>query len=59
MNFENQCVIITGASGNLGAAVVRAFVTQGANVVLVDRSRKHLEHAAFVSCNRQYFPIQV
>ena len=47
MNFENQCVVVTGASGNLGAAVVHAFVERGANVVLVDRSREHMEHAGF------------
>ena len=47
MNFENQCVVITGASGNLGAAVARAFLKRGANVVLVDRSREHFEHAGF------------
>ena len=47
MNFENQSVVITGASGNLGAAVARAFVRNGANVVLVDRSREHMEHAGF------------
>ncbi len=47
MNFQNQCVVITGASGNLGAAVARAFVAHGANVVLVDRSREHLQHAGF------------
>ena len=47
MNFTNQCVVITGASGNLGSAVARAFVDHGANVVLVDRSREHMEHAGF------------
>ncbi len=47
MNFTNQCVVITGASGNLGSAVARAFAEHGANVVLVDRSREHLEHAGF------------
>ena len=47
MNFENQCVVITGASGNLGSAVARAFVRHGAHVVLVDRSRQDMEHAGF------------
>lgn len=47
MKFRDQCVIVTGASGNLGAAVARAFAAQGANLVLVDRSREHLEHAGF------------
>ena len=52
MNFENLSVVITGASGNLGAAVARAFVAQGANVVLVDRLREHLEHAGFTDDTR-------
>ena len=57
MNFENQCVIITGASGNLGAAVARAFVERGANVVLVDRSREHMEHAGFTDDARHLISI--
>ena len=57
MNFDNQCVIITGASGNLGAAVARAFVEHGANVVLVDRSREHLEHAGFTDDARHLISV--
>ncbi len=57
MNFDNQCVIVTGASGNLGAAVARAFVERGANLVLVDRSREHLEHAGFSDNTRQLISV--
>ena len=57
MNFDNQCVVITGASGNLGAAVARAFWDHGANVVLVDRSREHLEHAGFADDARQLISV--
>ncbi len=57
MNFQNQCVVITGASGNLGLAVARAFAVQGANLVLVDRSREHLEHGGFVDDARTMLSI--
>ena len=57
MNFENQCVIVTGASGNLGAAVSRAFVERGANVVLVDRLREHMEHAGFTDDARHLISV--
>ena len=57
MNFTNQCVVITGASGNLGSAVARAFVDRGANVVLVDRSREHMEHAGFTDDARHLISI--
>ena len=57
MNFESQSVVITGASGNLGAAVARAFVRNGANVVLVDRSREHMEHAGFADDARHLISV--
>lgn len=57
MKFENHCVVITGASGNLGAAVARAFVEHGANVVLVDRAREHLEHAGFTDDARHLISV--
>ncbi|MEP6942370.1 MAG: SDR family NAD(P)-dependent oxidoreductase [Betaproteobacteria bacterium] len=38
-------VIITGAAGNLGRAVAAAFAERGALLVLVDRSREHLQSA--------------
>ena len=43
MNPANRTVIVTGAAGNLGAAVARAFADEGANLVLVDLGRDSLE----------------
>ena len=37
-DFTNQVVVVTGASGNLGGSVARAFMQAGAKLVLVDRS---------------------
>ncbi len=45
MSFKDKCVIVTGASGNLGRAVVRAFAERGANLVLVDRNAAAVDGA--------------
>ena len=42
MEFENQTVIVTGASGNLGRAVVEAFAAGGASLVLVGLRKETL-----------------
>ena len=34
--FDNRVVAVTGAFGNLGRAVVRAFASEGARVALLD-----------------------
>jgi NAD(P)-dependent dehydrogenase (short-subunit alcohol dehydrogenase family) len=34
--FDNRVVMVTGAFGNLGRAVVRAFVAEGARVAMLD-----------------------
>jgi NAD(P)-dependent dehydrogenase (short-subunit alcohol dehydrogenase family) len=36
VNFSNKAVVVTGAAGNLGSAVVRAFLKANANVIAVD-----------------------
>ena len=36
-NLEDRVVIVTGAAGNLGQAVARAFLAEGTKLVLVDR----------------------
>jgi NAD(P)-dependent dehydrogenase (short-subunit alcohol dehydrogenase family) len=36
MDFNGQAVVITGAAGNLGQAVAKAFAALGANLVLID-----------------------
>lgn len=43
MDFHNQTVIVTGASGNLGRAVAHAFAQKGAKLVLLDRNKEGLE----------------
>jgi NAD(P)-dependent dehydrogenase (short-subunit alcohol dehydrogenase family) len=40
--FEGKVVMVTGATGNLGQAAVRAYAGEGANVVLVGRSQDEL-----------------
>lgn len=41
--FKNQVVMVTGASGNLGGAVTRAFAAAGAKLALIDRHPELLE----------------
>ncbi len=45
MDFTGRTVMITGAAGNLGRAVSRAFEVGGANLVLVDMARDVLVRA--------------
>jgi NAD(P)-dependent dehydrogenase (short-subunit alcohol dehydrogenase family) len=44
-SVSQPVVLVTGATGNLGAAVARRFAGQGASVVLFDRSADRLPHA--------------
>jgi NAD(P)-dependent dehydrogenase (short-subunit alcohol dehydrogenase family) len=41
-DFSNHVVMITGAAGNLGTSVARAFEASGASLALVDRSPERL-----------------
>ena len=43
VDFSDKVVVITGAAGNLGSAVARAFETQGASLVLLDRKEGRLK----------------
>ena len=45
MSFENKCIAVTGAAGNLGQAVARAFHELGATLILIDRVEAALEGA--------------
>jgi len=45
-SFEDKTVIITGGSEGVGAAAARRFAAEGANLVLVARTRKNLETVA-------------
>jgi meso-butanediol dehydrogenase/(S,S)-butanediol dehydrogenase/diacetyl reductase len=40
--FHNKVVVVTGAGGGIGAAIARRFDSEGANVVLADRSKDGL-----------------
>jgi NAD(P)-dependent dehydrogenase (short-subunit alcohol dehydrogenase family) len=40
-DFSGQVAIVTGAAGNLGAAVARAFRVAGAKLALIDLSSEH------------------
>jgi NAD(P)-dependent dehydrogenase (short-subunit alcohol dehydrogenase family) len=42
MEFENQTVVVTGATGNLGRVVAEAFAARGASLVLVGRHEEAL-----------------
>ncbi len=42
-DFSERVVVVTGAAGNLGSAVVRAFESAGANLTLVDRADGRLQ----------------
>jgi len=46
MSFDNKVVIITGAGSGIGLETARAFVAQGAKVVLNGRNPEKLEKAA-------------
>lgn len=41
-DFKNQIVVVTGANGNLGRAIVEVFHSAGANMVPVDRAEGRL-----------------
>ncbi len=41
-DMSGRVAAITGASGNLGAEIARAFAARGAKLVLVDRSEAHV-----------------
>jgi NAD(P)-dependent dehydrogenase (short-subunit alcohol dehydrogenase family) len=45
MEFRDRIVLVTGAAGNLGRAVARAFAARGASLVLLDQRREALATA--------------
>src|SRR5687768_17728478 len=53
--MSNRTVIVTGAAGNLGAAVARAFADLGENLVLVDVKRESLERRLEPENDRRLF----
>lgn len=53
--MSDRTVMITGAAGNLGKAVAKAFAAQGACLVLVDLKRENLEAAFGAETDRRLF----
>jgi NAD(P)-dependent dehydrogenase (short-subunit alcohol dehydrogenase family) len=43
MRFANKFVIVTGAAGGIGSAVVRRFIAEGAKVCAVDNRKEALD----------------
>ena len=55
-NFGDRCVVITGAAGGLGQALVRVFLQAGAKVVALDRDAQALaalQHTLFTNTPNQ------
>ena len=55
MSAEQRTVIVTGAAGNLGKAVAKAFANLGERLVLVDLKRESLQAAFGTESERQLF----
>lgn len=53
--FTDKTVIVTGAGSGIGAATVRRFHDEGANVVLVGRTKDKLEARPKGSSERSAF----
>ncbi len=55
-DFSNQVVIVTGATGNLGQAVARAFLVTGARLTLVDHAADRLQQIySDIASSRDHF----
>ena len=55
-SFEDRCVVITGAAGGLGQALVHAFLQAGSRVVALDRDAQALDalqHSIFTNTPNQ------
>ena len=46
MDLQNKVAIVTGATGGIGAEIVRVFVEQGARVLAVDLDKEQAEALA-------------
>ena len=46
LDFTGQAIIITGAAGNLGAAIAEKLARLGANLALADTREEHLKQVA-------------
>jgi len=45
VRFGDKTCLITGAAGNLGRAVAKAFASEGASLILMDHAEEHLRAA--------------
>jgi NAD(P)-dependent dehydrogenase (short-subunit alcohol dehydrogenase family) len=45
VRFDGKTCLVTGAAGNLGRAVARAFAAEGASLILMDHAEEHLRSA--------------
>ena len=43
MRLEGKTAIVTGATGGIGAATSKRFLEEGANTILVGRSKEKLD----------------
>ena len=43
VRFKDKVVIITGGGGVLGGSIAKGFINEGAKVVLLGRTKKHLQ----------------
>ena len=57
--FEDKVVMVTGAAGGLGEAVVRRFVSLGARVVMVDIDPGRLDQLASVMAGQSVYPLAI
>jgi len=55
LDFQDRCVLLTGAAGNLGRALAAAFAARGAQLALVDLKREALEKAYGAENERRLF----
>jgi NAD(P)-dependent dehydrogenase (short-subunit alcohol dehydrogenase family) len=55
LDFDGTTVLITGAAGNLGAAVARAFAARGARLALVDLREAALQRTFGEADDRRLF----
>lgn len=46
IEYENQCVVISGAASGIGKGLAEAFANQGAHLVLLDRNAESLQTVA-------------
>ncbi len=60
MDFDDRCVMVTGAAGNLGRAVARLLAARGASLVLLDTRGERLRQAfGDEDARRRFAPVDL